>query len=157
LIELMRATLAKEVPFRFQARGFSMYPFIKDGDVITVSPMGEGLPGLGDVVAFVQREIEKLLVHRVIRRRANSYFMKGDDTTAGDSPVPAANVLGLVTRVERGRKRVFIGLGPERFLIALLARKGLMIPLVRVAVKLLLPIRCTIMALFVPFQRTSGP
>ena len=67
--------------------------------------------------------------------------MKGDGTTGVDSPVPTANILGLVTRVERGRKRVFIGLGPERFLIALLTRKGLMVPLVRVVAKLFRPIR----------------
>jgi len=147
-IELLQATLAKGVPFRFRARGFSMDPFIRDGDVITVSPLGEDSPGLGDVVAFVQREIEKLFIHRVIRIKENSYFIKGDNTRGVGSPVPPANVLGLVTRVERGRKRVFIGLGPERFLIALLTRKGWTIPLVRVAVKLLRPIRNTMMVLF---------
>ncbi len=133
-----------------------MYPFIRDGDVITVSPLGKALPRVGDVVAFVQREIEKLVIHRVIRTEPNSYFMKGDDTEGGDSPVPAGKVLGLVTRVERGRRGVFIGLGPERFLIALLSRKGLTIPLVRVAVILLRPIRCMVMALFVKFQRTGS-
>jgi hypothetical protein len=40
-IELLHATLAKGVPFPFRARGSSMHPFIKDGDVITVSPLGE--------------------------------------------------------------------------------------------------------------------
>ena len=38
LIELMRAVLARGLPFRFAARGFSMAPFIRDGDVISVSP-----------------------------------------------------------------------------------------------------------------------
>jgi signal peptidase I len=155
-IELLQATLAKGVSFRFRARGFSMHPFIRDGDVITVSPLGEDSPGLGDVVAFVRREIEQLVVHRVIRIKANSYFMKGDGTIGIDSLVPTANVLGLVTRIERGHKRVFIGLGPERFLIALLTRKGLTVPLVRVVAKLLRPIRYTVMALFVPSQRTGS-
>ena len=155
-IELLQATLAKGAPFRFQARGFSMDPFIRDGDVITVSPLGEESPGLGDVVAFVQREIEKLLIHRVIRIKANSYFMKGDNTTGVDSPVPTANVLGLVTRVERGHKRVLIGLGPERFLITLLTRKEWMIPLVRVAVKLRGSIRNMMKVLFIPFQGTGS-
>ena len=93
------------------------------------------------MVAFVQGEIEKLVAHRVIRIKANSYFMKGDGSAGVDSPVPTASILGLVTRAERGRKRVFIGLGPERFLIALLTRNGLMVPLVRAVAKLLRPIR----------------
>lgn len=135
-IELLQATLGKGAPFRFRARGFSMDPFIRDGDVITVSPLGEDSPGIGDVVAFVQKEFKKLLIHRVIRIKTNLYFMKGDNAGDGDNPVPRENLLGLVTRAERGCKRVFIGLGPERFLIALLTRERLMIPLVRVAVKL---------------------
>jgi signal peptidase I len=155
-IELLQATLAKGGPFTFRARGFSMHPLIRDGDVITVSPLGEDSPGLGDVVAFVRGEIKKLVVHRVIRIKDNSYFIKGDGTAGVDSPVPKANILGLVTRVERGRKGVFIGLGPERFLIALLTRNGLALPLVRVAAKLLRPIRYMAMALFVPFQRTRS-
>jgi signal peptidase I len=150
-IELLQATLGEGAPFRFRARGFSMDPFIRDGDVITVSPLGENSPGMGDVVAFVQREIEKLLIHRVIRIKANAYFMKGDNTKGVDSSVPPANVLGLVTRVERGRKRVFIGLGPERYLIALLTRRGLTIPLVRVALKLLRPIHNMMRLFFVAF------
>jgi signal peptidase I len=154
-ISLLQATLAKGVSFRFRARGFSMHPFIRDGDVITVSPLGEYSPGLGDVVAFVRREIEKLVVHRVIRIKPNSYFMKGDGTTGVDSPVTTVNVVGLVTRVERGHKRVFIGLGPERFLIALLTRKGLTVPLVRVAAKLLRPIRYAVMALYCSISKNG--
>ena len=59
-IGLLQTAMAKGAPFSFRARGSSMHPFIRDGDVITVSPLGEGSPGLGDVVAFVQREIENL-------------------------------------------------------------------------------------------------
>jgi hypothetical protein len=32
-----------------------------------------------------------------------------------------------VTKVERGRKEVILGLGPERFVIAFLTRKGLLL------------------------------
>jgi len=39
LVELLRSVLDKGVPFRFQAKGFCMTPFIKDGDVITVFPL----------------------------------------------------------------------------------------------------------------------
>ena len=56
LLDLMRAVLAKGVPFRFCARGWSMAPFIRDGDVITVSPLRQSLPGVGEVVAFVRPE-----------------------------------------------------------------------------------------------------
>jgi signal peptidase I len=142
-IALLQTTLAEGIAFRFRARGCSMDPFIRDGDVIMVSPAGEGSPGMGNVVTFVQRGIERVLVHRVIRIRTNFYYMKGDSTGGGDLPVPRANILGLVTGVERGRKRV---------LIAFLTRKELMSPLVRVAMKLRGSIRKMRKALFVSFH-----
>ena len=37
--------------------------------------------------------------------------------------------MGRVTRVERNGKEIFFGLGPERFLIAFLTRRGLLFPL----------------------------
>jgi hypothetical protein len=79
-IALLQTTLAEGIAFKFRARGCSMDPFIRDGDVIIVSPAGEGSPGMGDVVTFVQRGIERVLVHRVIRIRTNFYDMKGDST-----------------------------------------------------------------------------
>ena len=36
--ELMTAVLTRGVPFRFQASGVSMSPFIHDNDVITIAP-----------------------------------------------------------------------------------------------------------------------
>ena len=133
-----------------------MYPFIRDGDVVTVSPLGKDPPRLGAVIAFVHPTMEKLVIHRVVRREADLYFMEGDNTTGVDGPITAANVLGLVTRVKRGRKGVFIGLGPERLLIAFLARREVVIPLVNGAARLLRPIRHIMRALSVPFQKADS-
>jgi hypothetical protein len=77
--------------------------------------------------------VERPLFHRVIRIETNSYFMKGENTGGADSPVPRANLLGMVTRVERGPKKVLTGLGPEGLWIALPCRKGWMTPFVRFA------------------------
>ena len=48
----MRAVLEKGRAFRFEARGTSMLPLIRDGDVVTVTPLSGGGPRTGDVVAF---------------------------------------------------------------------------------------------------------
>jgi len=44
LIELLEAVLSQEASFRFQAKGLSMSPFIKDGDMVTVSPLPPASP-----------------------------------------------------------------------------------------------------------------
>ncbi len=129
LIELLRAVLDKGVPFRFRAKGFSMSPFIKDDDVITVSPLTDGSIRSGDVIAFIRPEMKKLVIHRVVGKKGEYFHIKGDNIPDTDELIPATNIMGRVTRVERNGKEIFLGLGPERFLIAFLTRRGLLFPL----------------------------
>ena len=53
LIKLTKDILEKGLPIRLRASGFSMSPFIKSGDVITIIPLKNHLPRIGDVVAEV--------------------------------------------------------------------------------------------------------
>ena len=129
LVELLRAVLGKGAPVRFQARGFSMSPFIKNEDVVTISPLKGKRPGLGDIIAFVHGETEGLCIHRIVAKKAGFYVTKGDNISDTAESVPRENILGFVARVEREGKEVFLGLGPERYLIALLGRRGLLFPL----------------------------
>jgi signal peptidase len=129
LVQLLRAVLGKGVPVRFRAKGFSMSPFIKNEDVVTISPLQDASPTVGDVIAFVFQGTDKLCVHRVVGKEGDGYVTKGDNTTGADESVSKENILGFVTRVERDGKEVFLGLGPERFLIAFLGRRGLLLPL----------------------------
>jgi signal peptidase I len=128
LLDLLRAVLDKRVPFRFTARGFSMSPFIKDGDVVTVSPCAPRAIRYGDVVAFVNPCHERLAVHRVVGISQDARLIKGDNTPEEDGWIPPARILGRVTRVERDGKRVRLGLGIERVVIAFLARRGWLAP-----------------------------
>jgi signal peptidase I len=137
LVELLQAVLQKGAAVRFQARGFSMSPFIKNEDVVTISPLQGNLPGLGDIITFVQRETNGLCIHRIIRRRGGFYITKGDNSSETSERLPGENILGCLTRVEREGKEVFLGLGPERFLIALLSRRGLLLPLILPAWKVI--------------------
>ena len=130
LIGLLQTVLNKGMPFRFRAKGFSMSPFIKDNDVITVSPLTDDSTRSGDVVAFIRPEIKKLVIHRVVGKKGEYFQIKGDNITDTDELIPVANIMGRVTRVERNRKEIFFGLGPERFLIAFLTGRGLLFPLV---------------------------
>jgi len=127
-VTLLRAVLDKGVSFRFRATGFSMSPFMRNGDVLTVSPLSGG-PHLGDVVAFVKQETGGLAIHRVVRTGAGNCLIRGDNSSRDDGYVSEANILGRITKVERNGKKTILGLGPERYLISLLGRKGLLVPL----------------------------
>jgi hypothetical protein len=129
LVQLLRAVLDKGAPVRFRAKGFSMSPFIKNKDVVTISPLQRKRPGLGEIIAFVHLETQGLCIHRIVRKKDGIYVTKGDNISETNECVPGENILGFVTRVERDGSRVFLGLGPERFLIAFLGCRGLLFPL----------------------------
>ena len=133
LLQLMQAVLAKGYPFRFQARGWSMVPFIRDGDVIVVTPFHDNKnPKIGEVIAFIHPEVGKLIVHRVIAKQDSAFFIQGDSILEqSDGYVPTNNLLGRVIRVERNGKSIWLGLGFERYLIAWLSRMRLLIPIFR--------------------------
>jgi hypothetical protein len=125
----MRAVIAKGCSFRFQARGWSMTPFIKDGDVITISPFMEKKPRFGEVLATVRPGSENLVVHRLVGRQGKAWLILGDNTPEDATDMVASeNLIGRVARIERNGKNVWLGLGPERAWIALFSRKGFLLP-----------------------------
>lgn len=137
LIELVKAVTGKGKSFRVQALGFSMYPFIKDRDYITISPLNSYHPRLGDVVAFIQPKTRKLIVHRIIENKGDYYLIKGDNTPASDGLIPKANILGYVASVDKDGKLVRFGSGFERVFVALLSRKNLLRPILHITYRLI--------------------
>jgi signal peptidase I len=132
LTDLMRAVLAKGKTFRFRARGLSMSPFIKDGDVVTVTPVAGSRPRTGDIVAYLHPATDKAAVHRVVRKKSGFYSLKGDNSAETDRALPLERILGIVTRVERDGSRVRAGLRGGA-VIATLSRSGLLTKAVRAA------------------------
>jgi hypothetical protein len=108
-----------------------MSPFIKDGDMITISSAPSFLPRLGDVIAFIHPKTERLLIHRVVRKIGDACLVKGEKALQPDGLIERRDMIGIITRVEREGKKVFFGLGPERFLIALLTRTNLLLLVLR--------------------------
>jgi hypothetical protein len=122
----MRGVLGKGASFRFRGKGFSMSPFIKDGDILTIVSLQGSRPRFGDVVVFTHPQTGKLIIHRVIGKKAVFHLTKGDNAPEGDGLISKAAILGRVRRVERNGKYVFLGLGLERFIVAFVTRYGLL-------------------------------
>ncbi len=122
-VKIMEAVLARGAPFRFQASGFSMSPFIRDGDVITIAPRPARLR-LGDVAAFVNPCKDRLTVHRIVGMRRGVCLMRGDHALEPDGSVVDTAILGRVMRVEHHGQTMRLGLGLERVAIAFLSRHG---------------------------------
>ncbi len=120
--ELLLAMMEKGAALRTTARGFSMHPFIHDKDVLTITPLKNQPLSAGDVVAFTQPATDRLAIHRIIGRKNDGWIIKGDNCFEPDGIVPDENIIGRVSRVERGEKDIKLGVRSFRFLIAIVNR-----------------------------------
>jgi hypothetical protein len=140
LPELVKEVISKGVECRLQVKGYSMSPFIKDSDVVTISPISDSPPGFGDVIAFIHPRTEKLIIHRVVGKIGDACLVKGENALEPDGLIERNHIIGIITKVERKGKKVFFGLGTERFLIALLTRTNLLLPVLRPVWRIFRPI-----------------
>ena len=97
---------------RFYARGWSMYPTIKDGEVITVEPVLPSQVKRGDIL--LHHNGRGMIAHRVVRIARKKAFLntqnsvlgtffifRGDASSTCDEPVEEDQVLGKVVSVQR--------------------------------------------------------
>lgn len=126
LAELMRTVLAHGKPFRFRASGLSMSPFIKDGDVVTIRPLGSTPPRTGDIAAFLYPGTGRVAVHRIVREKSGRFSLKGDNVPDIDGSLPLDRILGTVSRVERDGAKVSLGGRAGAAAIASMSRTGLL-------------------------------
>lgn len=124
--ELIDTVVSRRQSMRFQVNGLSMVPFIKDNDIITISPFVRRGILLGMPVVFVNPVCKKLMVHRLIRCSRMHFVTKGDNSYQVDGFIRSHDIIGVVSKVERDGRRIFFGLGPERIVIALLSRLGVL-------------------------------
>jgi ubiquinone/menaquinone biosynthesis C-methylase UbiE/signal peptidase I len=117
LSELSRELLRKGNSVRFQAKGWSMHPFIQDGDFITVVPIENSSIKTGDVVLY-SPDGNRIIVHRVVKRYKKdinrSMLVKGDALGGAPEKIDIQNVLGKVVSVERGEHRISLDRGLNR-------------------------------------------
>jgi hypothetical protein len=132
-LALLRGMAERGVTLRTTVRGFSMFPFIRDQDVLTIAPLNGRIPAVGQVVAFIRPNTGRLAIHRVIARRGAAWFIRGDNSPEPDGIVSREGLLGVVTRVERKGRNVHAGLGAERAIIALLQRANALTRLAYIA------------------------
>jgi len=98
------ASIAQEVlgrgkTFKFKAKGGSMSPFIRNGDVVEVVPV-KGKINFGDIILY-HSSCGSPVIHRVIQRNKESIITKGDSVPSSDQPIFSKQVLGRVVAVEK--------------------------------------------------------
>ncbi len=119
--ELISDLLTDGHKVKFRAPGHSMYPTIRNGDVVTVMPIETAAIDIGDIILY--RHKSGVTAHRVMRTLKQSeensrgapqgsqnrslsealhFLLRGDAAVVFDDPVSADQILGKVTLFERG-------------------------------------------------------
>jgi len=115
LLDLTTELLSRGTTVRFRPSGRSMYPSIREGELITVEPVVASDVTLGDIVLY--RSERGLIAHRVVGTDqplsptqssvlSPHYFLLGDASLSCDQPVEAQQILGRVVGVERDGRSV---------------------------------------------------
>ena len=107
LLDLTTELLSRGTIVHFRASGRSMYPSIREGELITVGPVEASDVKLGDIVLY--RSERGLIAHRVVEiasRDARVFRLRGDASLSDDQPVAAHQILGRVVEVQRNGRSV---------------------------------------------------
>ena len=93
----------------FTPLGSSMLPFIRGGrDSVTLRKMPS--VEVGDIV-LIRLPGPRYVLHRVIRVEEGKVTLMGDGNISGTESCPPQDVLGTVTAIQRGKRRVIPGKG----------------------------------------------
>jgi hypothetical protein len=111
-MHVIRSALERGQRVRLTVNGGSMMPFIRDGDVVELEPI-RSLPRRGDVV-LVQRTEERYVLHRVLQRADDAFFLRGDAQEYWEGPFTRGNVLGKVVLSYRNGSPRVMDSGPWR-------------------------------------------
>lgn len=100
---------------RFQARGGSMAPFIRNGDILLIQPVNK--VRRGDVI-LCHLGNGRVLAHRVVKVIRDcgqaALLIQGDALQYPDGVISLKSVLGRVAAVERGGRRIVLDAGSWR-------------------------------------------
>jgi signal peptidase I len=89
---------------RFKARGVSMRPMVRDGDILLVQPVEAGRIRVGDVI-LCSSQVDRVVIHRALRRLSSpdgeTFLVQGDQVVWPDGWIPQSQVYGRVAAIER--------------------------------------------------------
>src|SRR5579859_1179727 len=97
--ELSTALLRRGTSVQFEARGVSMSPTIRSGDLVQVDPVGAGELRRGDVV--LGQEARRSILHRIHALEANACVTRGDSARYSDRSMALNAIMGRVLKARR--------------------------------------------------------
>lgn len=118
-VELSNQILSKGNCLRFQAKGNSMFPAIKDGDILNIEPIKDKDLRWADIL-FYRAAGQYMVAHRLIKKSFQDKRLilvtRGDYTVANDTKISLDDVLGRVKAIERSGRTISLSSGIGRMI-----------------------------------------
>ena len=106
---VLESFLSRGQSCRLRVHGSSMTPFIRHGDIAVIEPVRCRLR-VGDVVAASDPACGRVVLHRIVKSckagDVTRYLLRGDSGCPGEDWIESSMVLGTVSHVSRGHRRV---------------------------------------------------
>jgi len=98
MIPMIQSALERGQHIRMTAKGCSMIPFIRDGQVCELSP--PNILALGDIV-LAKSTSGNYFLHRIVKIERDAFFLRGDAQEDYEGPFARGDILGRVTTTYR--------------------------------------------------------
>lgn len=103
-LEISKSLLEGGRAISFRAKGWSMRPYIRDGDIVTVVPLNNTPLRKGEIVLFSTPD-GRITLHRILRifgkNNPMAFFVKGDAAFGRPERIQLQNILGRVVEIKR--------------------------------------------------------
>lgn len=113
-VKLSSEILGVGESFSFQAHGSSMYPFIQDGNILTIKSVSCPALKVGDIILY-KSFADRLVVHRIVGEKKQTdqqFFLTcGDALLHNDGWIYSDQVLGKVVSIQRRKKFIRLDQG----------------------------------------------
>ena len=98
--EIVRPMLERGLSVRFEARGCSMSPAIRDGEIVEVKPVALAKLRKNDIV--LARSENRFRLHRIVMLdpERGVFVTRGDCGQENDAPIRGSQILGLARSKE---------------------------------------------------------
>jgi len=98
-LELVANQLISGHTVKVRASGYSMNPFIRNGDILTLQGIARDSLYPGEIVAFIRNGI--LFIHRILeaRRTDGMVLTKGDNLLISDTLSRPEEIMGMVIAI----------------------------------------------------------
>lgn len=97
------------IPSVITYRGTSMYPALRESDILRIYKDSGYIPSRGDVILFEHPENKNPVVHRIIEIEGSRFYTKGDNSHEADPWVlKRSDIKGTVVQIWRNKRTIHI-------------------------------------------------